>query len=84
MTVYVTGSTNASTGGRRYHTDRECPRLKGANKVRTKDLDPIPVQWTLCEVCAGEAHHGGASEGSYDLVKALEAADPDTPLGGGE
>lgn len=82
MTVYVAGSKNADTGGRRYHTDRECPRLKAAKSFSEKDLDPIPAQWKLCSVCAGEARQGGMPEGGRYPHKVLEAADPDTPLGG--
>jgi hypothetical protein len=58
-------------GYRVYHTDRDCPRLEQADRVREKTTKTIPHRLRECKDCAGDVaeYDRGDSEGHLQSLE---------------
>ena len=64
--VYV---ASGSWAKRRYHTDRDCDGLSGANRIAEKRLAVLGGHYALCKWCAGEASvNTNSTSISWDLL----------------
>lgn len=77
MTEHVWMATGNRRGKRsRYHTDRDCARLKQAKGIRRWEKSSIKGHYPICKLCDGHPHPGGAT-GAGHYASLLEAAESD-------
>lgn len=59
-------------GGSCYHTDQECPALRGVETVEQREKTAV-AEWEVCRTCASDYQ----APRSHELQRRLLKLDPD-------
>ena len=66
--IYVAGRSDGGGGGRKAHTDPDCPALSKARTIIERDRDAYPDELDVCQWCTGQVAQPDTQDTSHYLA----------------